>query len=522
MNWLTQGRRMAPRYASVVVLLLAACGGGGGGSGGGDGGGGGGGGGSVGTGGTTGDGGSVDVELTTPTGPPKAYVLDSLVLPAAAAASARSTVQSSAAVRPKPALLTLPQWNDAPPVPMPVPGVPMQIGAPRILTSTQTVGGMAQVLQWSPAPDGGQVGAISFTSVGAFGLRLGLVVEGLPDSARIHLYRQDRSQTGFETTGKAINEVLARNRAVDGNTQAAATWWSPDLGADEVTLEIGLPAGVPASQLRISIPRLTHAYVNLSLPTEADLQARYDTRNVGDAASCELDASCADQYATERNAVARMSYVDTDRFYYYCTGSLLNNTKLDYTPYFLSANHCISTQAAASSLRTDWFFRSASCNSVEPHPQAATRQRGARLLYATSVTDATLLLLNEAPPAGVTLAGWDARGPTAKGAAVYTLHQPQGDWLKYAEGQAQSYRNCTVSGGSVSCSDGNAQSNFLDVVWSKGITERGSSGSPLFVNGRVVGALSGGSSACSVKGGADIYSRFDKAFSDTIGNWLAQ
>ncbi|MEG1736268.1 MAG: trypsin-like serine protease [Comamonas sp.] len=54
------------------------------------------------------------------------------------------------------------------------------------------------------------------------------------------------------------------------------------------------------------------------------------------------------------------------------------------------------------------------------------------------------------------------------------------------------------------------------------MTERGSSGSPLFVNGRVVGALSGGSSACSVKGGADIYSRFDKAFSDTIGNWLAQ
>lgn len=476
----------------------------------------------MGGGGETGGSGSTDVPLATPAGPPKAFVLDSVVLPASATAAARSVVTSSAAVRPKPAILTLPHWSDAPPVPMPAPGVPMQIGAPRVLSPTQTVGGMAQLLQWSPAPDGGQVGAISFTSVGAFGVRLGLVVDGLPDTAQIHLYRQDRSKTGFETTGKAINDTLARNRAADGNTQAARTWWSPDLGADEVTLEIGLPAGVPTSQLRIAIPMLTHAYVNLSLPTEADLRLSYDTRSVGDAASCELDASCADQYATERNAVARMSYVDTDRFYYYCTGSLLNNTKQDYTPYFLSANHCISTQAAASSLRTDWFFRSASCNSVEPNPQAATRQQGARLLYATAVTDATLLLLNEAPPAGVTLAGWDARGPTAKGAAVYTLHQPQGDWLKYAEGQAQGYRNCTVGGGSVSCSDGDAQSNFLDVTWSKGITERGSSGSPLFVSGRVVGALSGGSSACTVKGGADIYSRFDRAFSDTIGNWLAQ
>jgi hypothetical protein len=103
----------------------------------------------------------------------------------------------------------------------------------------------------------------------------------------------------------------------------------PDLGADEVTLEIALPAGLSTSQLRIAIPTLTHAYVNLALPTELELRDSLVPRNVGDAAGCELDASCADQYATERNAVARMTYVGSDNRYYYCTGSLLNNTRRD-------------------------------------------------------------------------------------------------------------------------------------------------------------------------------------------------
>jgi hypothetical protein len=41
---------------------------------------------------------------------------------------------------------------------------------------------------------------------------------------------------------------------------------------------------------------------------------------------------------------------------------------------------------AATSLRTDWFFRSASCNSFEPSAQATALQRGATLLYATAAT----------------------------------------------------------------------------------------------------------------------------------------
>ena len=94
--------------------------------------------------------------------------------------------------------------------------------------------------------------------------------------------------------------------------------------------------------------------------------------------------------------------------------------------------------------------------------------------------------------------------------------------LKFSEGQVQSYRNCSLGAGSITCSPGNAQSDFVNVGWSKGVTEGGSSGSAMFASGRVVGTLSGGSSSCTVSGGSDVYSRFDRTFSSQIGNWLAQ
>src|SRR3989344_3743553 len=48
---------------------------------------------------------------------------------------------------------------------------------------------------------------------------------------------------------------------------------------------------------------------------------------------------------------------------YLCTGTLLNDSRSSGTPYFLTANHCISKQSEAASLQTDWFFRSPTCNS---------------------------------------------------------------------------------------------------------------------------------------------------------------
>ena len=68
---------------------------------------------------------------------------------------------------------------------------------------------------------------------------------------------------------------------------------------------------------------------------------------------------------------------------------------------------------------------------------------------------------------------------------------------------------------------GNAYKRFLIVNWftgsaNKGVTEQGSSGSPLFnADKRIVGQLYAGESACNYMGGADLYGR---VYSSWTGN----
>ena len=148
---------------------------------------------------------------------------------------------------------------------------------------------------------------------------------------------------------------------------------------------------------------------------------------------------------------------------------------------------------------------------------------GGKLLYATTATDSSLLQLNEMPPVGATLAGWDARGGVQVGSSVYGLHHPNGDWMEYSEGGVKTFGTCTFnSSGGLGCSDGNTDSSFIRALWSRGVTEGGSSGSGLFYSGRLVGTLTGGNSQCGVSGGSDYYGRFDKVFNSKLKNWLAQ
>ena len=64
------------------------------------------------------------------------------------------------------------------------------------------------------------------------------------------------------------------------------------------------------------------------------------------------------------------------------------------------------------------------------------------------------------------------------------------------------------------------EESYYRVQWSQGMTEGGSSGSALFVNGVLTGMLSNGSASCSKTGGTNNYSRFDKVF-PAIQQWLS-
>ena len=460
-------------------------------------------------------GGSSDAASTAKTQPITS--VDSRVQPASAVQDVASVKSRSANAAPKAAVVALGELSLSKVDTSSSIG-PRLVGQARDITATKSAAETQTQWQWKDTAVGGKVAAISFRSEGAYGVRLGVLVKQLPGSAILRVYTQATPGSVYQISGQEILQLIERNQAAGDKTDQGRTWWTPDTGEGEATLEVELPPGVAVSTLDIAVPQLSHIFVNLSLPTEQEYQAQVATTKVNESDPCNLDATCYSENATERNAVARMSFV-SGGLSYLCTGTLLNDGNSSGKPYFLSANHCISTQTAASTLQTNWFYRSPTCNSGTLQSTSIRKTGGAQLLYASSSTDMSFMLLNDTPPVGAVYAGWDAN-TVISGTSVTGLHHPSGDLLKISFGKVNSQTSCQSSAGNQFQCNG-ATGNFYQVTWSQGTTEGGSSGSALFQNGRVVGTLYGGAAVCTNRALSDYYGRFDVAYNAALKNWLA-
>ena len=411
------------------------------------------------------------------------------------------------------------------------PDMPVQIiGASRAVQQAQSSAQTAQLLQWQTSAKGGAVAALSLRSGGAEALRLGLLVEQLPGSAMLRLYTDHQPAAVFEIAGQRVMQIVQANRDAGDDSEAGRTWWTPSSSGEQVTLEIELPPGTAPEQLKVSLPQLMHIYQNLSLPLDrleaGEEQADSKAMPVGNPVECHLDVNCYSQATTERKGVARMAYV-TQRFadgsYYYglCTGSLLNDAQGSKTPYFLTAAHCMSTQTLASALETDWFYTSTRCASNSLSPSSVNLRNGAQLLYTSANPDVTLLKLNDAPPAGAVFLGWDS-SIVPDSSVVVGVHHPDGGLQKISFGTMSSRYDCTLDSQNVLCSFAPSTGNYYYVRWSMGLTQQGSSGSPLFHNGAVTGVLTGASEASCRANGAGAYSFYPSLNSvmPALRKWL--
>ena len=396
-----------------------------------------------------------------------------------------------------------------------VPG-PQLIGVGRAIVATSTSDQLKQQFRWSRTLTGAPVAAVSFTAQDAKGVRLGVLVDALPEGAVLRIYSQKRPQSVYQVTGAELLQRIQLNLNAGDSSSEARTWWTPEFGSEEVTMEVELPAQTDIAALKIAVPRLSHIFAELALPSEQEMLSK-----INDSDACQLDATCNDVYSNQRNAVARMLF-NNGGSTYLCTGTLLNDASNSGTPYFLSANHCISSQTVASTMQTDWFYRSPSCNSRTLSSASTKLYNGAMLLHASSGTDITLMRLKDAPPAGAFFAGWDAATDTSGGSVAVTgLHHPRGDLLKISLGSVQGQTACTTIGGAqFSCSG--TSGNFYRVGWTQGTTEGGSSGSALFSGSghHVIGTLYGGTASCTASTSVDVYGRFDIAYSENLSQWL--
>jgi len=393
-------------------------------------------------------------------------------------------------------------------------GTPLQIGIARAVRDLQSEASTHSALRWERLDDGSLVADLSVTSPGAAALRAGLRVTRLPDTAALR-FTGPNAEKLFETTGRAVNEALARNADAGEKGEDARSYWSPVIEGDTVVVELELAAGSDPFDLSIAMPRVSHLVASAGT-------AFATPTTLGRSAACEVDAMCSSGWSNQMNAVAEMIF-SSGSGTFLCTGTLLaDQDPSSAIPYLLTANHCVNSQSLATSLVTYWFYRSSACNSGTP----GTYQQltgGATLLYNTSNTDTSFMRLNNVPPQGTFYAGYYTGTVPGIGASITGLHQPAGDLLKISQGSIGGYMSCTApnSSGSFSCSNSTASaSTFYDVFFTSGITEGGSSGSGLFLgNGYVIGQLYGGSSSCG--GGADdAYGRFDVAFNAALKNWL--
>ena len=387
-----------------------------------------------------------------------------------------------------------------------------QIGVAREVPGVATVSELSSLLRWADTGRGTRVAALSVTAQGAKGVRLGVLVRGLPEGAVLRFYAQAGGAV-VEVPAQDVLSSVARNLRANTPDEAAHTYWSPDFGGPETTMEVEIPATAAISGVRLAVPRLSHYVL---APDEAEAQG---FSKVGEAGSCEVDVMCKPDYLSQSRSVARMIYVREGKSYL-CSGTLLNDIRSSGTPYFLSAHHCISTQAEASSLITDWFYRSTACNTGTVNAGAQRRTGGATLLYATATTDTSFMRLNEAPPPGIVYAG-SYFGSLAPGLSVAGVHHPKGDLQKFSQGVLLRFSTCSGE----TCYASNAENGtFLTLGWQQGVTEGGSSGSGLFYTigekRYVVGQLFGGASSCQNPAGVDQYGRFDSAYRNSIKQWL--
>ena len=391
-------------------------------------------------------------------------------------------------------------------------GAPQQIGVARPVAATARPRDMLGQLQWQAVGGGLQRAAVSFKAEGAHGVRLGVLVRNLPAGTVLRFYAQAGGDA-VQITGEEVLRTIQRNLDAGDKGDAARTYWGPDFGGAETTLELQVPVAARLEELDIAVPTLSHFFVSPDQATAASFA------KVGESGSCNIDVSCKAELNAESRAVARMIFVQEGGSYL-CTGTLLNDISSSRIPYFLSAHHCISTQTVASTLTTDWFYRSTSCNTAIANPGAQKVTGGAALLFADSQTDTSFMRLNSAPPQGVVYAG-SYFGQVTQSSPVVGIHHPRGDLQKTSAGSVEAFSYCSNE----QCFPSTQQDGrYYSVGWVSGTTEGGSSGSGLFstidAKRYVVGQLYGGASSCQAPTGRDFYGRFDLPFQLAIKTWL--
>jgi len=342
---------------------------------------------------------------------------------------------------------------------------------------------------WERLPDGSRICRLIIESKNAQALILYYSRFIIPAGGKLFMYNADQRQIigAFTHRNNPTRESFATEMIQGGRT----------------TLEYIEPAGL------IVKPEIVISEVGYVYRTAENF---FHTRGFGGSDTCEVNINCPEgkNWQNQKNCVARV-IVKSGFSSFWCTGSLVNNVRWDLTPYFFTANHCGTNATPQNYSQWVFYFRYEGPDCENPLSDTLFKtytMTGATKLASSVgmavVSDFKLLRLSEPVPDEYHpyFCGWSITGERSPEGV--TIHHPDGD-IKKISTYTDTLKSTTWSG---------IPNTHWRVVWSPtetnwGVTEGGSSGSPLFdPNGRIVGQLTGGEASCRFTSKPDYYGKF--------------
>ncbi|TRW26539.1 T9SS type A sorting domain-containing protein [Flavobacterium zepuense] len=316
--------------------------------------------------------------------------------------------------------------------------------------------------KWTTLPNGDRIWRMRYLSKGAQTLNFLFTDFYMPKGATLYLYNANHT------------DLLGAYDDKQNNAQRVLGTWL--VAGEDITIEYFEPAE-QAGQGKLEIFKVVHGYRSLSA-TEIDPDSGLNASG-----SCMYDVECYIEGINSLKEISKKSValiiVGNSNW---CTGSLINNTSNDGTPYFLTADHCYSDPSQWAFM-FNWINPNPSCATGIPSTNNAPNYHltvsGAELKARREESDFTLVEITTGLPDdwGLVWSGWDRS--TTIPQFSYGIHHPAGDIMKVS----LDYDSPTM------VNDNGDFGIVWDIAnWEIGGLQPGSSGSPMFDNnGRIRG-----------------------------------
>jgi hypothetical protein len=361
----------------------------------------------------------------------------------------------------------------------------LRMGIVQELSATNTAG------KWQDLGDGGRLWTMAVHARGAKAVRLRVPNFDPPVGAELIVYSPKAPQF-------AQGPIDVTWLAQPGDL------WTPTIYGETIYCEFYLPPQAKNTNYEIRIDAVLNQYRTLG--GDDDLI---------DEVPCHLDVSCYSDWEFVAQGVGVTSFVGTDLpAGFYCSAAMLNRSNSDWTPLLMSATHCTAF-AMPNSLQVTWGYESEECNGAVPDPNSLPQAPIIANLVGDVTTDWTLLGLRSINLGGVVYEGWDAN-TWGNNSSATSISHPDRSWKRIAFGTKTGNAGYRPDPNDPpSCMTGTAYE--VSFPQGSGLTEPGSSGSPIFDDAkRVRGVLSCGTTDCNASNFND-YGRMDQAWDFLLG-----